>query len=117
MIQFPDRMPAHCSDKVPWNVFVACCEMGLDSHQVVGHCARNGCLHAGREKLDQRGLLVSWPRYQPAVIGRTQALIGAHRPLMLPVEVPVHWKTSKLPPLEGLSTLGGGGTVMIHSPC
>src|SRR5882724_6497874 len=30
-----------------------------------------------------------------------------HGPPIPPVEVPVQWKTSKLPALQGLSTLGG----------
>ena len=116
MIQLPNCMPAHHSDEVAGNVIGVGCEMGLGSHQVISHCARYGCLHAGREKLDWRAILVSQPQYHPAIIGRTQVLIVVHGPWMPSVEAPVHWKTSKLPASQGLSTLGGG-TVMIHSPC
>ena len=90
-------------------------EMGLDGHEVIGNSAGDGGLHGGIGKLDQRAILVSWPQHQPIIIGRTQALVVTHGPLMLPVKVPVHLKTSKLPALQGLSTLGG--TVTIHSPC
>jgi len=35
MIQFPNRVPAHHSDEVPWDMFGVGCEMSLDSHQVI----------------------------------------------------------------------------------
>ena len=37
MIQLPDGMPAHSSDKVPGGVLGASREVGLDGHQVIGN--------------------------------------------------------------------------------
>ena len=51
MVVLPDGLPAHRRDKIPRNMVGSGCEMGLDSHQVIGYCARDGGLHDGRLKL------------------------------------------------------------------
>src|SRR5882724_11176578 len=108
MVQLPDRMPAHHSDEVPWNMVGSSREMGRDSHQVVGYCTGYGGLHDGRQKLVQRAMVVSRPRHRPVIIGKTQALAVTHGPPTPPVEAPARPKTSTPPASQGLSTLGGG---------
>src|SRR5882724_12653105 len=85
----------------------SCLNMGLDGHEVVHDSIGDGSLHKEKEARGV-GEWVGQPQYQPAIIGTTQVLIGAHRPPMLPVKRPVHWKTTRLPASQGLSTLGGG---------
>src|SRR5882724_3321607 len=108
MVQLPDRMPAHCSDEVPWNMVGSSHEMGLDSHQVVGYCTGYGGLPDGRRKLVQRAMVVGRPRHCPVIIGKTQVLAVAHGPPTPPVVAPARPRTSTPPALQGLSTLGGG---------
>src|SRR5882724_951636 len=107
MIELTDGLPAHRRDKIPGDMVGLSHEMGLDSHQVVSYCARDGGLHDGRQKLVRRAMVVGQPRHRPIIIGKTQALAVAHGPLTLPVEAPAQPKTSTPPASQGLSTLGG----------
>ena len=61
MIQLPNRMPAHHSDKVPGNMAWLHLEMGLDGHKIIGDSAGDASLHDGREKLEKWAMLVSQP--------------------------------------------------------
>jgi len=56
MVQLPNHMPAHHSNEVPRNMTWSHHEMGLDCHQVIGHCARDSCLHGGRKKLEEQNI-------------------------------------------------------------
>ena len=85
MIELPDGMPAHGRNEVCGNVFGSSRQMGLDGHQVIGYCAGDGSLHDGREKLEQRGILVGRPRYRPEIIGGTQGLVVTHGPPTPPI--------------------------------
>src|SRR5882724_2021355 len=101
MVQCPDRVPTNTSDEVPGQMARSCLKMGLDGQEVVCDSAEDGSLHKEKEARGV-GEWVSRPRYQPAIIGTTQALIGVHGPPMLPVKRPVHLKTSRLPASQGL---------------
>jgi len=85
MIELPDGMPAHGHNEIRRNMFGSSHQMGLDGHQVVGYGAGDGGLHDGREKLERRGILVGRPRYRPAIIGGTQALVFTHGPPTPPI--------------------------------
>src|SRR5882724_13698840 len=108
MVVLSNGLPAHCRDKIPRNMVGSGCEMGLDSHQVIGYCTRDGSLHDGRLKLVRRAMVVGQPRHRPIIIGKTQALAVAHGPPTPPVVAPARLKTSTPPASQGLSTLGGG---------
>ena len=62
MVQLPNHMPAHHSNKVPGNMAWLHLEMGLNSHEVIGDSTGNGGLHDEREKLKEWAMLVSWPQ-------------------------------------------------------
>src|SRR5882724_4312604 len=104
MMEITKGLPAHCRDEIPRDMVGLSHEMGLGSHQVIGYCTGDGGLHDGRQKLVRRAMVVGQPRHCPVIIGKTQALAVAHRPLMPPVEAPAQPKTSTTPALQGLST-------------
>ena len=108
MIELTNGLPAHRSDEIPRDMVGSSREMGLDSHQIVGYCTGDGGLHDWRQKMVRRAMVVSWPRHCPVIIGKTQVLAVAHRPLTPSVEAPARPRTSTPPASQGLSTLGGG---------
>jgi len=97
MVQLPNRMPTHHSDEDPRCVFGMGLEIGLDSHQVIGHSARNKLLACWRETLDRRTILVSWPQCHPTIIGRTQVLRSCAQTIdaVNRAQYIGHWKTSQ----------------------
>src|SRR5882724_2801686 len=88
MIELTDGLPAHHCDEIPRDMVGSSCEMGLDSHQIIGYCTGDGGLHDGRQKLVRRAMVVSRPRHCPIIIGKTQALTVTHGPPMPPVVAP-----------------------------
>src|SRR5882724_3910953 len=84
MIQLPDHMPAHSSDKAPGSVLGASHEVGLDGHQVIRDSIGNGSLHGVRVKLEEWEIMGSQPRHQPAFIGGTRARVVGQGPMAPP---------------------------------
>ena len=62
MIQLPNQMPTHGSDKVPRHAAWFHLEIGLNGHEIVSDVAWNDGWHGVGQKLEEWSFLVGQPR-------------------------------------------------------